>query len=408
MEPFSSPYYNESHRRLQREFRKFVDEKVTPVAEKCEASGERPDVELVQLMGKLGINAMRLGPGKHLHGRKLFADIKPEEFDYFHEMIITQELVRTGCRGFMDGLQGGMVIGLPPVINFGSDEMKKEIVEPVFNGEKFIALAITEAFAGSDVMGLRTYAKKTEDGQHYIVNGTKKWITNGNFADYFTTAVRTDEGFAVILIPRSLGVETRLIHTSYSPCAGTGFVMFNNIKVPAKNVIGEDGMGIPIVLSNFNHERWVMCCGTIRGVRAVCEHLMLWIHQRKVAGRPLTAQAVIRQKIAFLIAQAEAGQSYLEHITLQMNKMSYRQQAKFLAGPIALLKAWSTRISHEAADNAVQIMGGRGLTRSGMGKKIENYNRNYKYDAVLGGTEEVLADLGIRQSFRFFPHDVKL
>ena len=189
----------------------------------------------------------------------------------------------------MDALQGGMVIGLPPVINFGSDEMKREIVEPVFRGEKFISLAITEAFAGSDVMGLRTYAKKTEDGQHYIVNGTKKWITNGNFADYFTTACRTDEGFAVILIPRALGVETRLIHTSYSPSAGTAFVMFNNIKVPAKNVIGQDGMGIPIVLSNFNHERWVMCCGTIRGARGICEILMKWIHQRKVFGRPLTS-----------------------------------------------------------------------------------------------------------------------
>ena len=388
--------------------REFTDTYVMPVAEKCEATGERPDVDLVKRMGANGLNPMRLGPGKHLAGRKLFADIKPEEFDYFHEMIITQELSRCGCRGFMDALQGGMVIGLPPVLNFGSDEMKKDIVEPVFRGEKFIALAVTEAFAGSDVMGLRTYARKTEDGQHYIVNGTKKWITNGNFADYFTTAVRTDEGFGVILIPRELGVETRLIHTSYSPTAGTAFVMFNNIKVPAKNLIGRDGMGIPIVLSNFNHERWVMVCGTVRGVRGICEILMKWIHQRKVFGRPLTSQPVVRQKLAFLIAQAEAAQAYLEQITLQMNKMSYKQQARFLAGPIALLKAWSTRVSHETADSAVQIMGGRGLTRTGMGRKIENYNRGYKYDAVLGGTEEVLADLGIRQAFRFFPKDHKL
>ncbi|CCU97476.1 unnamed protein product [Malassezia sympodialis ATCC 42132] len=408
VEPFHSPYYNESHRRFQKAVRVFCEEHVFPVAEACEANGKRPDIELIKLMGENGLNAMRLGPGKHLHGRKLLGDVKPEEFDYFHELIITQELCRCGCRGFVDGLQGGMVIGLPPILNFGSDEMKKEIVEPVFRGEKFISLAITEAFAGSDVMGLRTFAQKTEDGQHYIVNGTKKWITNGHFADYFTTAVRTEEGFAVLLIPRSLGVKTRLIHTSYSSTAGTAFVMFNNIKVPAKNLIGADGMGIPIVLSNFNHERWVMCCGTIRGVRGILEILMKWIHQRKVFGRPLTSQAVVRQKIAFLLAQAEAAQSYLEHLTFQMNNMSYKEQAKFLAGPLAFLKAWSTRVSHEVADNAVQIMGGRGLTRSGMGRKIENYNRNYKYDAVLGGTEEILADLGIRQALRFFPNDVKL
>jgi alkylation response protein AidB-like acyl-CoA dehydrogenase len=114
--------------------------------------------------------------------------------DYFHELVITQELVRMGARGFGDGLQGGMVIGLPPVMNFGSQKLKDEVIEPVLAGEKFICLAISEAFAGSDVMGLRTFAKKSEDGSHYIVNGTKKWITNGTFADYFTTAVKVSSG----------------------------------------------------------------------------------------------------------------------------------------------------------------------------------------------------------------------
>ncbi|WFD33823.1 hypothetical protein MCUN1_000643 [Malassezia cuniculi] len=405
---FKNPYYKESHYRLQREMRKFVDEVVIHDAAAREADGKRPTVELVRKMGELGINAMRLGPGKHLKGRKLFADIKPEEYDYFHELIITQELCRCGQRGYMDALQGGMVIGLPPVINFGSDELKKEIVEPVFAGEKFIALAITEAFAGSDVFGIRTYAKKSEDGSHYIVNGTKKWITNGHFADYFSTACRTDDGYAMILIPRALGVETRQLHTSYSTAAGTAFVMFNDIKVPSRYLIGEDGMGIPIVLSNFNHERWIMCCGTIRGARAIVEILMKWANQRKAFGRPLTSQAVVRQKLAYLIAQIEAAQAYLEVVTHQMNNMSYRDQAKNLAGHIALLKAWCTRVSHEVADNAVQIMGGRGLTKTGMGKTIEHYHRTYKFDAILGGSEEILADLGIRQALRSYPRDVRL
>lgn len=407
-EAFRSPYFNESHYRLQKEMRKFVDEYVTPVAQAREADGKRPDVDLVQRMGTVGLNAMRMGPGPHLKGRKLFADIKPEEFDYFHEMIITQELTRCGERGFGDGLQGGMVIGLPPILNFGSDELKKEIVEPVFAGRKYIALAVTEAFAGSDVMGLRTYAQKSEDGSHYIVNGTKKWITNGHFADYFTVAVKTDEGFGVIVVPRELGVETRQLHTSYSTTAGTAFVMFNNVKVPSRYVVGQDGLGIPIILSNFNHERWVMSCNTVRGHRLMGEKLMMWINQRKVAGRPLTSQAVIRQKVAMILSQAEAGQAYLENITYQMNQMSYKDQAKHLAGPIALFKAWSTRISQGVADDAVQIMGGRGLTKTGMGSAIEGYNRTYKFDAILGGTEEVLADLGIRQALRSYPRDVRL
>ena len=405
---FSNPYYKESHYRLQREMRKFVETYITPDAQAREADGKRPSVEIVRKMGELGINAMRLGPGKHLHGRKLFADVKPEEFDYFHELVLTQELARCGQRGYMDALQGGMVIGLPPVLNFGSDEIKKEIVEPIFAGEKFIALAITEAFAGSDVFGIKTYAKKSEDGSHYIVNGTKKWITNGNFADYFSTACRTDDGYAMILIPRELGVETRQIHTSYSTTAGTAFVMFNNIKVPARNVLGQDGMGIPIVLSNFNHERWIMCCGVVRGARGIIEILFKWTNQRKAFGRPLTSQAVVRQKIVYLVAKVEAAQAYLEVVTDQMNHMSYRDQAKNLAGHIALLKAWVTRVAHEVADVSIQIMGGRGLTKSGMGKTIEMYHRTYKFDAILGGTEEILADLGIRQALRSYPRDVRL
>ena len=146
---------------------------MTDIAQACEASGKRPDVALVKDMGKTGLNAMRMGPGKHLQGRKLFAGIEGDKMDYFHELIITQELVRCGARGFGDGLQGGMVIGLPPILNFGSDDLKKEIVEPVLAGEKFICLAISEAFAGSDVMGTKTFAKKQEDGS-YVVNGTKK------------------------------------------------------------------------------------------------------------------------------------------------------------------------------------------------------------------------------------------
>ncbi|PWN46570.1 acyl-CoA dehydrogenase NM domain-like protein [Violaceomyces palustris] len=406
---YYTPYYNDSHRRLQREWRKYVDEEIRDIALRCEANGKRPDVELVKKLGANGINAMRMGPGKHLHGRKLFADIKGEEFDYFHELIITQELVRCAVRGFGDGLNGGMVIGLPPIMNFGSKELKEEIIEPVLAGDKFICLAVSEAFAGSDVMGLRTYAKKSDDGSHYIVNGTKKWITNGTFADYFTTAVKTDEGFAVLCIPRSVGgVETTQIKTSYSTTAGTAYVTFDNCKVPAKYLVGEDGAGIPVILSNFNHERWVMCCSTIRASRAICEQLMLWINQRKVFGKPLSSQAVVRQKLAALISQCEAAQTWLENVTYQMCKMSYKEQALHLAGQIALLKSWSTRVSHEVADNGVQIMGGRGLTKTGMGKFVEEFHRTYKFDAVLGGSEEVLADLGIRQALRFMPENARL
>ncbi|MBW0482378.1 hypothetical protein O181_022093 [Austropuccinia psidii MF-1] len=400
---YSSPYYNEGHRNFQKAMRLFFDTHVIPEAKEHEQTGKRLTQELVDRMAKENINAMRLGPGKHLHGLTLPSGLRGEQFEYFHELIITQELARCGARGYSDGFLGGMVIGLPPVLNFGSPELKNKIIPEVLSGKKYIALAISEAFAGSDVAGLRCIATKTPDGQHYIVNGTKKWITNGTFADYFSTGVRTDQGLSMLLIERGEGVETRPIKTSYSPAAGTAYVTFDNVKVPSTHLLGKENKGLQVILSNFNHERWIMSCGVIRSSRLIAEECFKWAHQRKVFGKPLIAQAVIRQKLAQMFAKCEATQSWLENVTYQMNKMSYHEQAELLAGQIGLLKAFSTRMAHEIADDAVQVFGGRAITATGMGRFVEMFQRSYKFDAILGGSEEVLFDLGVRQAMRKMP-----
>lgn len=144
----------------------------------------------------------------------------------------------------MDGLLAGGVIGLPPILNFGSKELQDRIVPDVLSGKKYICLAISEAFAGSDVAGLQTTAVLDRD--HWVVSGTKKWITNGTFADYFTTGCRTEKGYVVLLIPRGEGVETKAIKTSYSSTAGTAFVTFDKVRVPVANTVGKDGDGLKV------------------------------------------------------------------------------------------------------------------------------------------------------------------
>ncbi|KAG6865910.1 hypothetical protein C0991_010743 [Blastosporella zonata] len=318
----------------------------------------------------------------------------------------------------------GSVIGLPPVLNFGSDEIKEKVVPDVLSGRKPICLAISEAFAGSDVSGIRTSAVKTEDGKYWIINGTKKWITNGTFAHYFTVGCKTEDGFTVILVERGEGVETKAIKTSYSPAAGTSFVTFDNVKVPVENTLGPEGGGIFVMLryyyvhalkmvsytllSNFNHERWVMCCSSARSQRLIVEECLLWVTQRKAFGKPLHSQAVIRSKLAAMIARVESTQNWLENLTHQMNNMTYKQQAAKLAGPIGLLKMHATRSAQETATDAVQIFGGRGITKTGMGQFIEHYHRTVPFDAILGGAEDVLGDLGVRQAIRGMPKNARL
>ncbi|KAH8109588.1 acyl-CoA dehydrogenase NM domain-like protein [Phellopilus nigrolimitatus] len=397
-ESFHSPYYKKSHRELQKVMRVLVDEIIYPDAQSREADGKRPDQSVLDKMATEELHAMRLGPGKHLKGRKLFNGV----FDYFHELVITQEIVRVGQRGYGDGLLGGMVIGLPPVLNFGSPELKAKVVPDVLAAKKFICLAISEAHAGSDVFGLHTTATKTEDGKHWIVNGNKK------FADYFTTGCKTEDGFTVLLIERGEGVETKPIKTSYSPTAGTAYITFDNVKVPVENTLGEEGAGIYVMLSNFNHERWVMCCSSARSQRLVAEECLKWATQRKVFGKPLISQAVIRAKLAGMISRAESAQTWLENVTYQMCNMAYKEQAQKLAGQIAFLKMYCTRSAQETAQDAVQIFGGRGITQGGMGKFIEHYHRTVTFDSLLGGAEDVLGDLGVRQAVRQMPKDAKL
>ncbi|CCA70296.1 related to acyl-coa dehydrogenase, long-chain specific precursor [Serendipita indica DSM 11827] len=406
---YYSPYFKDSHRNLQKAFRKFVDEIIYPDAQMCEENGKRFSQSVVDAMAAKNINAMRLGPGKHLKGLTLMDGlVQPEEFDYFHEMVINQEIARIGARGYGDGLLAGMVIGLPPVLNFGSDELKARVVPEVFSGKKFICLAISEAFAGSDVAGLKTTATKTDDGKHWIVNGTKKWITNGVFADYFTVGCRTDGGFTVILVERGEGVETMAIKTSYSSTVGTAYITFDNVKVPVENTLGPENAGLLVMLSNFNHERWVMACSSIRGQRAIVEECFKWANQREVFGRPLISQAVIRHKLAAMIARVESAQAWLENITYQMTKMSYKQQSQKLAGQIAFIKMYATRSGQETARDAVQIFGGRGITRTGMGRFIEHYHRTITFDSLLGGAEDVLGDLGVRQAVKQMPKNARL
>lgn len=147
----------------------------------------------------------------------------------------------------------------------------------------------------------------------------------------------------------------------------------------------------------------MLACHVIRASRYVLEECLKWCNQRIVFGKPLVSQPVMRQKLAKMIAHCEANQAWLEQVTDQMCHMSYAQQSKLLGGPIALLKYHSTRAAHDIADEAANIFGGRGITQGGMGRVAESFHRTYKFDAILGGTEEILADLGVRQAMKNMP-----
>jgi len=174
--------------------------------------------------------------------------VPPEKWDAFHELIVTDEISRTGSGGLVWGLIGGFGLGCPPLVKFGKPEVIKRVLPGILEGDKRICLAITEPDAGSDVANLTCEAKLTEDGKHYIVNGEKKWITNGDWCEYFTTAVRTggegSAGVSLLLIERSFGgVSTRRMDCQGVWSSGTTYVTFEDVKVPVENLIGKENQG---------------------------------------------------------------------------------------------------------------------------------------------------------------------
>jgi alkylation response protein AidB-like acyl-CoA dehydrogenase len=280
-------------------------------------------------------------------------------------------------------------------------------------GKKNICLAITEPYVGSDVANLKTTARLTSCKQYYIVNGNKKWITSGMTSDYFTTAARTGsqglKGISMLVIPRNQGVNTTKIKVAtYSSAAATSYIEFDNVKVPHENLLGKENKGFKIVVFNFNHERWMIAVQTIGGGRDVIQECLRWSMQRKVFGKSLLEQPVIRNKLGIMIARLEATQHYSDWITYQMNTMNPKQQFKLLGGPTALLKLQSTQTAEFVTSEACQIFGGRAVTLGGMGKIVQRARAQIKNSTIYGGSEEIMADLGVRQLAKLMDPEAKL
>lgn len=229
--------------------REWVENELEPNVTEWDEKKEIP-AEIYKQMGQRGYLAGLMGlhhfPTEYTDTR--VASVPAEKWDFFHELIVTDEIARTGSGGLVWGLLGGFGIGCPPLAKFGKKPLLDRILPGILAGDKRICLAITEPDAGSDVANLTTEAKLTEDGKHYIVNGEKKWITNGIWCDYFTTAVRTGKdgagGVSLLLIEKSMeGVSTRRMDCQGVWSSGTTYVTFEDVKVPVENLLGKENQG---------------------------------------------------------------------------------------------------------------------------------------------------------------------
>lgn len=374
LQPPNPRHYTPDHESFRATVRRFFEKEVAPHVDEWDEAGSFPR-ELYRKASDVGL----LQPGFP----EAYGGV---ECDAFHRMILFEERAWGGSGGVASGLFSH-TIGAPPIAAAGSDDLKARVLPAILAGEKISALAITEPGGGSDVAQLSTTARR--EGDHYVVNGSKLFITSGMRADYFTVAVRTGGpgagGVSLLLVdgdtPGLTRSELRKMGWWASDTAEIGFA---DCRVPATNLIGQEGQGFAVIMRNFNHERLALSAAAC-GYAQVCLYdALTWARERRTFGQPLSERQVIRHRLVEMATRIEATRALIDDLAARLD------DGQSPAAQIAMAKNFATQTFQFCADAAVQILGGMGFMR---GTRVERLYREVKVMTIGGGAEEVMKDM---------------
>ena len=373
-------YFNDTHRMVRESMRRFVEREILPFIDEWEEAGEFPR-ELYHKAAEAGL--LGIGHPEAYGGAG--------EQDVFMKIAASEELMRSTSGGLVASL-GSHDIGLPPVWKWGSEALKSRVVPEVLSGNKIAALAITEPGGGSDVANLRTRAVR--DGDHYVVNGSKTYITSGVRADYYTVAVRTGEpgfgGVSLLLIEKGTPGFTvgRKLKKMGWWASDTAELFFEDCRVPVENLIGPENGGFFCIMTNFQMERLMLCVMANMTAQLALEEAIAWVKERKAFGRTLSGFQVTRHKLAQMATDVEASREF-----------TYRVGARIQAGEnvikeVSMAKNFATNVSDRVTYDAVQLFGGMGFMRE---SKVERLYRDNRILAIGGGTYEIMNEVIAKQ-----------
>lgn len=358
--------------------RRFVAARVEPFVDAWEEEGAFPRTLYREAaeVGLLGIGFPEAYGGVPSSGRLL--------------VEVCEALARPGAGGLSAGLMSH-TIAAPPIVHLGTEAQKAKWLPPILAGEKIAALAVTEPSGGSDVAQLRTTARR--EGDHYIVEGEKTFITSGMRADLITVAVRTGgpgaEGLSILVVEgASEGLSRTPLKKMGWWCSDTATLHFDGVRVPVENRLGDENAGFLGIMLNFNQER-LSLAATAWAMAKVCyEEALGWARERVTFGRPLSSRQVIRHKLVDMQTDLLATEAFLLRVADRMDAGTLE------VAEICMLKNQATRCVEHCAKEAVQILGGMGFMR---GLKSERIYRETKVLAIGGGTEEIMKELAARQ-----------
>lgn len=369
-------FLTEDHKVFRKTFRDFLQKEVVPHIDKWEKTGtiERFIWKKFGDMGYFGL-------------------IYPEQYgglelDLFYTLIFLEELQRVNSGGFAAAMWAHAYLAMTHLHKEGNHEQKEKYLTPSISGDMIGCLCITEPFAGSDVSGMRTTAVKK--GDTYVLNGSKTFITNGIYSDYLIVAAKTDpedrhRGVSIFVVDRDTpGISSTKLDKLGWRASDTGEISFDNVVIPASNLMGEEGKGFPYIMQHFALERLVMGINAHARSEYAIEYTIQYMKDRVAFGRSISEFQALRHRISELATQVEMAKTFNYVTAKRLNNGEY------VVKEATMSKLQSTKVSDEVMYACLQMLGGYGFMED---YPLARMFRDSRLGPIGGGTSEILKEI---------------
>jgi alkylation response protein AidB-like acyl-CoA dehydrogenase len=368
--------FTDEHDQLRESIRRFVTKELLPHAEEWEET-TFPDW-VFERMGALGFLGLD----------------KPEEYggqggDYYTSLVLAEEMANAQCGGLAMGIAVQTDMALPPILAFGTDEQKRDWAAPAIAGTKILCLGITEPDAGSDVAGIKTRAVR--EGDDYVINGSKTFITNGHRAHAIVLVTKTDPdaghgGITLFLVPMDLPgvIREKKLEKLGMHASDTALLAFQDVRVPASAMLGGLGKGFYHISWELQGERLIGAAGAVAGAQHVFDRTLAYAKERTAFGREIGHFQVIRHKFAEMATKLETARQMVYTTAWRF------QNGEYPVREITIAKLYAARIAVEVADECIQIHGGNGYMKE---YGIERAWRDLRLNRIGAGTDEIMLDV---------------
>ena len=372
----NSTYFTEEHQLFRASFRDFLLKEVVPHIEKWEKSGtiERFIWKKFGEMGFFGIHYPEAYGGMQL--------------DLFYTVIFLEELQKIKSSGFAAAMWAHAYLAMTHLNAEGDERIKQEYLVPSISGDKIGALCVTEPFGGSDVAGMRTTATKSED--NYIINGSKTFITNGVYADYYIVAAKTqpelgNKGISIFLVDTNTpGISATKLDKLGWRASDTAEIAFDNVVIPAYNLMGEANSGFPYIMQHFAFERLIMAINAHARAEFALEYTIDYMEQREAFGKKINQFQALRHTIVEHATEVEHCKIFNYAAIARLDKGEYVVKEATMA------KLKSTKVADDTIYNCLQMLGGYGYMEE---YPLARLFRDSRLGPIGGGTSEIMREI---------------